>query len=95
MPDSVPQTQQGKCTHGLLTKELPEQDQYNVIQACSILFTSVRTKGNQVLTVIINILSQTFEGTQGRTTNIKGQLRGHMETYYCRQFLRYIHVWME
>lgn len=28
----------------------------------------------------------------GGTTNTKGHLRGHMETYYSRSFLKYLHI---
>lgn len=31
-----------------------------------------------------------MEGINGWTTNNKGHLDDHMETYYCRSFLKYI-----
>lgn len=33
------------------------------------------------------------EGTMGGTINTKGHLRGHKEAYYCRSFLKYIHIY--
>lgn len=35
------------------------------------------------------------EGTMGGTTNTKGHLKNHKETYHSSSFLKYIHIWKE